>query len=304
MNVSQKAEQNGQPLVYIIILNWNGKQDTIECLDSLQKITYRNSEICVVDNGSTDGSVAVLRKNFPDLKIIANKANVRFARGNNIGIEYALKQGAEYVLLLNNDTVVEPDFLSKLIEVADASQEAGLVGPKIYYYDAPDLIWSAGGRISFWKGKIAHRGLRRKDSDKFNEVARVDYLTACAVLARRAAIEKVGLLDASYYIYGEDADWCERMQRAGYKLLYVPGARVWHKISSASGGGMTSFKIVHKVKSNFMFFRKYARWYHWLTIPFCVSAETIWFLIKQIAQGNLRVLPALFKGFRAVFQKS
>jgi GT2 family glycosyltransferase len=295
-----RIEKTIQPFVYIILLNWNGKEDTLECLRSLEKINYPNYRICLVDNASSDGSVAAVRSAYPDVEIIENSENLRFAEGNNVGIRHALKRGADYVLLLNNDTKVDPEFLQAMVSFADTDSAVGMVGPKIYYYDQPNLIWSAGGEICFWRGRIAHRGLRQKNSEKFNEIFEVDYLTGCTLLVKKEVIEKVGLLDSSYYIYTEDADWCERAKRAGFKLFFVPQAKVWHKISSTSGGGLTAYKTFHKVKSNYLFFRKYARWYHWLTIPKSVILGLIVEVFKQIFSGNFKVIFSLFRGFGSV----
>jgi GT2 family glycosyltransferase len=295
-----RKNRSSEHLVYIIVLNWNGKADTLECLSSLKKIQYPSYRVCLVDNASTDDSVEAVRSKFPTVEIIENSENLRFAQGNNVGIKFALQHNADYVLLLNNDTKVDSEFLKEMIKVSESDCKIGMVGPKIYHYDPPDLIWSAGGEISFWKGKIAHRGLRKSDSEKFSEIADVDYLTACALLVKREVIEKVGLLDSSYYIYSEDADWCERTRRAGYKLVYVPKAKVWHKISSTSGGGLTPYKALHKVKSNFLFFKKYAHWYHWLTIPIFISGATFWFTIKQLTHGNFEIIISLCKGFKEI----
>ncbi|MFQ5864019.1 MAG: glycosyltransferase family 2 protein [bacterium] len=291
-------------LVHVIILNWNGKHDTLECLRSLEKVAYPNFRICLVDNASSDGTIEAVREHFPDVKIIINSENLRFARGNNIGLQHALEHGADYVLLLNNDTIVDPLLLQELVNVAESNANIGMVGPKIYHYDQPNLIWSAGGDISFWQGKIAHRGLRKVDAPKYNRISEVDYLTACALLIRKEVIQKVGLLDPSYFMYTEDADWCERTRRAGYKLFYVPSAKVWHKISATSGGGLTSFKAFHKVKSSFLFFTKYARWYHWLTIPFFVSMSTLWFVSQQLLKGNFSTISSLFRGFKEVLRNA
>lgn len=289
-----------EPLVYILILNWNGKKDTLECLSSLKKIHYPNYRICLVDNASTDDSVGVFRATFSNIEIIENYENLRFAEGNNIGIRHALEHGADYVLLLNNDTKVDEEFLQQMVEVAEGDSNLGMVGPKIYHDDQPNLIWSAGGEIDFWKGKIAHRGLRQRNSENFDEIVEVDYLTGCALLVKKEAIEKVGLLDSSYYMYTEDADWCERTKRAGFKLFFAPGASVWHKLSSASGGGLTSFKVFHKVTGTYLFFKKYAQWYHWLTIPLFVLAGLVREVIKQMYSGNFKVIFSLFEGFGSV----
>lgn len=299
--MSENTKENSiRPLVYIILLNWNGKEDTLECLRSLEKINYPNYRICLVDNASTDGSVEAVRTAYPNVEIIENSENLRFAEGNNVGIRYALNRGVDYVLLINNDTKVDTEFLQVMVSFAENNSLIGLVGPMIYYYDQPNLIWSAGGEISFWRGRIAHRGLRQRNSVKFNEIIEVDYLTGCTLLVKKEVIKKVGLLDSSYYIYTEDTDWCERAKRAGFKLFLVPQAKVWHKISSTSGGGLTDYKVFHKVKSNYLFFNKYARWYHWFTIPIFVIFGLIVEVFKQISSGNFKVVFSLFRGFGSV----
>jgi len=295
-----EQKQISEPLVYIVILNWNGKKDTLECLSSLKKLHYPNYRICLVDNASTDDSVEVFRATFSNIEIIENCVNLRFAEGNNVGISYALEHGGDYVLLLNNDTKVDEEFLQEMVMFSESNSTIGMVGPKIYHYDQLNVIWSAGGEISFWKGKIAHRGLRQRNSKNFNEIVEVDYLTGCALLVKKEVIEKVGLLDSSYYMYTEDADWCERTKRAGFKLFFVPRAKVWHKISSASGGGLTSFKVLHKIKSTYLFFKKYAQWYHWFTIPLFVLAGLVREVIKQMYSGNFKVIFSLFQGFGSV----
>ena len=133
------------PLVYVIVLTCNGKDDTLECLKSLQQVTYSNVRLLLVDNASTDRTVEAVEERFPGVEVISNQSNLRFAGGNNIGIRYALDRGAEYVLLLNNDTVVDGDFLMQLVHAAEKERAIGMVGPKIYYYDDRRRIWFAGG---------------------------------------------------------------------------------------------------------------------------------------------------------------
>src|SRR3989304_8553833 len=131
------------PPVYVIVLSWNGKNDTLECLASLQQLTYPNARVVVVDNASSDGTCDAIRSAFPNIELIVNNSNLRFAGGNNVGIRRSLERGAKYVLVLNNDTVVDRDFLSRLVEAAESDKKIGVVGPKIYYYDKPRRIWFA-----------------------------------------------------------------------------------------------------------------------------------------------------------------
>lgn len=287
------------PLVGIVIVNWNRREDTLACLSSLQKTSYRPCKIILVDNASHDGSVPAIRRSFPQVEIIENAENRRFAAANNQGMERALTAGADFVLLLNNDTEVAEDFLEKLVRGARERSEIGMAGPKILYHDDPHRIWFAGGEITFWKGQIAHLGLRQPDGERWNVPRAVDYITGCALLVKRECIEKIGGFDESYYIYGEDADWCMRARRAGFQCWFVPAAHVWHKISASSGGGLTPFKAYHKVRSSFLFFRRYARWWHWLTLPWWVGLgllrETIRRALRSGQDG--RTVTALWLGF-------
>lgn len=272
------------PRVSIIILNWNGWRDTIECLESVYGITYPNYDVIVVDNGSKNDSVTKIREyaegklgvissffrysgdNKPlhyieysreetegggmkeaeiaDLPpwrrivLIKNPENSGFAEGNNIGIKYALKVlNPEYVLLLNNDTVVEKNFLNELVGVAESDKGIGFVGPKTYYYDyygRTDVINFAGGRLVIWKGKSAHIGVNEIDKGQYNTVTDVDYVEGSCLLARRKVLELVGLLDPVYFLYWEEADWCIRVKKAGSRLVYAPKSKIWHKISASS----------------------------------------------------------------------
>lgn len=274
------------PLVYIIILNWNRKEDTLSCLQSIERVAYPNLSVILVDNASSDGTVESVGESFPSVKVIENSRNLRFAGGNNVGIEYALRNKADYILLLNNDTVVAPDFLDRLIEVADTDKRIGIAGPKIYYYQDRKRIWFAGGRVEYWKGWISHIGVREPDHGQYDVLREVDYITGCCMLVKREVIERVGKLDERFFIYGEDADWCLRASRAGYTLVYVPSSIIWHKVSASSGGNLSWFKNWNKLKSQLRLMARYAKWYHWLTIPFALTVNIIVSAMK--AAGTLR----------------
>jgi len=263
------------PLVYIIVLTWNGKTDTLECLKSLQDLAYPNAKILVVDNASEDGTAEAVRASFPMVELVCTNSNLRFAGGNNTGIENALRHGADYVLLLNNDTVVDRDFLTRLVQTAEEQQQIGIVGPKVYYYGEPKRIWFAGGRIEWWKGWVSHIGIRETDECQYDAVREVDYITGCCMLVKRGVIDAVGALDERFYLYGEDVDWCIRARRAGFKVVYVPSSHIWHKVSTSSGGHLSWFKNWNKLKSLLRLMAKYAQWYHWPTILIGILAEAI-----------------------------
>jgi GT2 family glycosyltransferase len=258
---------HAEPLVYIIVLNWNGKQVTLECLASLKIISYSNCKILVVDNASTDGSVEAIANAFPDVTILPMKKNLRFAGGNNAGIRYALDKGADMLLLLNNDTVVDPAFLSFMVARMRDTDHCGMVTPKVLYFDRPDRIWFAGGIISMWTGTMRHVGIREIDIGQHDKAGKTDYATGCCVLTQRTAIEEAGLLDESYHMYTEDADWSLRIRRASYTIMYEPRARIWHRLSVSTGGHLSWYKMKNKYVSNLRFFRRYASWYQWPVFP-------------------------------------
>lgn len=223
------------PKVIIIVLNYNGLADTLACLESLALLDYSNYEVTVVDNGSTDGSVPVIRERFPTVTMFENDENLGYTGGNNVGLRYALAQGADYVLLLNNDTEAASDFLRRLVEAAEADPLIGVTGPTIYYHEQPDIIWSAGGVIDWERGSTRMVGLDERDEGQFGADSRaVDFVTGCAMLVRRATVEQVGLLDERFFAYYEESEWCVRAAKAGYKILHVPLARIWHKISPST----------------------------------------------------------------------
>jgi hypothetical protein len=223
------------PFVGIILINWNGLEDTVECLESLRHIDYPNYRIVVVDNGSEHDEAVLLKQRFPETTLIANPKNEGFAKANNQGIEWALAQGADYVLLLNNDTVVDPDFLSILMAYAEAEPCVGIVGPLIRYYGS-ERTWFAGGWINHLTGLLGLRGKRRNYRLYHGEPPReVDFIVGCALLVRREVIEKIGLLDEAYFAYYEDCDWCLRARRAGYGVRLVPQSVIEHKKSASSG---------------------------------------------------------------------
>lgn len=221
-----------QPNVSIIVLNYNGREDTLACLRSLQHLTYSHANVLLVDNASTDGTVDAVRIAYPDVTIIETGANLGFTGGNNVAIHKALAAGADYILLLNNDTIVAPDFLSIMVEVMEQDTSIGVAGPMIYYHNNPEVIWTAGGSIDWKHGVTQMVGLNEPDTLQFGfSPLPVDFVSGCALLARRSVWEKVGVLDDKFFMYYEETEWCVRASRAGYKIAIIPMAMIWHKIS-------------------------------------------------------------------------
>lgn len=217
-----------RPLVYIVILNTNRRADTLACLESLSKSTYDNLKIIVLDNSSTDGSVDAIRSSFTDVQIINLSENLGYAGNNNVGIREAMKQRADWVLVLNEDTILDPDCLTELIKVGESDPKIGIVGPMVYHHNEPDVIQSAGGMLGkYWQSQ--HLGQNELDQGQFRSPHAVEWISGCAILVRKDAIEQAGMLDASFFIYWEETEWCIRVSRGGWKILHVPQAKIWHK---------------------------------------------------------------------------
>ncbi len=226
------------PLVAIIILNWNGKQDTLNCLESLKSIKYSNYEIVLVDNGSTDDSPHCIQEAFPDVTLLCNRKNLGFAEGNNVGISHALKMGAEYLLLLNNDTIVDPNLISSFVTQAQNQKNHSILGGRVYLFDDKKRFDHFGG---IWNAKkaafdlVANRLL--DDGKSYEKPQELDYICGCCLFAKREVFETVGLLDARFFLMWEESDWCFRAKKLGYRLFTCPKAKIWHKVSASFTGG-------------------------------------------------------------------
>lgn len=228
-----ELRQKNKPMVYIIIVNWNGLDDTLECLESLEKINYPSYKIIVVDNGSKNNQADAIKEKFSGVELIKNETNEGFVIANNQGIKLALEGGAQYLLLLNNDTTVKNDFLINLIKYAEQNNTVGILSPKILYYNS-DTIWSMGGRINCLAGFAILIG-KKKHREKYKTIIEPDYVTGCAMLIKREVIKKIGLLDPVYFAYYEDGDFSFRAKKAGYNIRVIPESIIWHKKSASAG---------------------------------------------------------------------
>lgn len=260
------------PKISIVILNWNGLDDTARCLESLEKVTYPNYGIIVVDNGSKGNDAEILGEKFKDyVHIIENDRNYGFAEGFNIGIRYAMKNSApDYILLLNNDTTVAPDFLAEMVKITESDPMIGIAGPKIYFCHEPNKIQSAGAQIDLSKGPPFDIGVNQIDVGQFDEIREVDWVSGCAFLIKRTTIQAIGLLDPAYFAYMEEVDWCVRCKRYGYKVVFIPKAKIWHKGHSAYDKTY-SLALYYTIRNQFLFMWKHSR-----------KSQFISFLIKSL----------------------
>jgi GT2 family glycosyltransferase len=246
--VASPAEPSGP--VAVVVLSWNGREDTLACLASLARVEAPAPVAIVVDNGSTDGTSEAVREAFPDVELVRTETNLGFAEGNNVGIRHALTLGVGYVLVLNNDVEVDPAFIGALVEEAGRRPEAGALCSKILYADPADLIWFAGASFdprSGYNGR--QRGYRERDDGRFDGVVETDRACGAAMLVPRSVLEEVGVFDAELFFYSEDTDWSLRAHAAGYRHYVVPASRLWHKVSVTSGGENSPTTLYYGVRN-------------------------------------------------------
>ena len=275
--------------VTAVVINWNLKETTSQCLRSLERIGP-SCHVILVDNGSQDGSVDYLAARFPSVEIIPLVENTGFGAACNRAIRSALeREGCQYILLINNDAVMAPNALTKLMEAAESFPETGIFGPKVYYQDKPDKIWYAGARMR--RGVLAATGTGRGQVDRgqFDHPIPVDYVFGAAMLVRREVFDCVGLFDESFFLYLEDLDLCLRARKLGFSLLFVPQACVWH-IGSASTEGDLDLRKYHYIKSTIIFLKKHlSRAVAPIALVFW-SAVLLRMVFFDLLRGNLRVV--------------
>ena len=264
--------------VNIFVLNWNGKDLTLDCLNSLKKITYPNTHVIVIDNGSTDGSVDAISNQFYDYEIIELEENLGFSKGNNAGFKL-VKRKADYTIFLNNDTIVDANFVEPLINEMEVNSSVKQSAPKIYYADQRDLIWFAGGKISLWNGYIRHIGIRKKDSPLFSKLSEIDYATGCCVCMRTEDFESIGMFDESFFMYGEDVDLSVRFRKQGGQIFFVPESIIWHKVSSSIGTQFSIKKWKRKNIGKMKLITKHIKPYQ---IPFSLALAMFFSLLELI----------------------
>jgi GT2 family glycosyltransferase len=215
------------PRVSIIIVHWDDFENTYACLKSVSELRYTPIDVIIVDNNSLDFSFDDAKKLLPTSKIIKSERNLGYAGGNNLGMKYAAENGADYIWILNNDVIVESESLSLLVNAAQSNTNVGLLGPKVMIKEIPEKILTVGGFIQE-DGQIYHLGMGQHDKNQFSTVQDRDYLSGCALMASVELLDKIGFLDEDYFLYHEDIDLCYRTKLGGFKILFIPDAKVWH----------------------------------------------------------------------------
>ena len=271
-----------KPSVTVIVLNWNGKDLTIECLESLKQVNYSNFNILVVDNGSTDGSVELLKEKFPEVSILVLEKNLGYAAGNNRGFDSLKPDQPEFVIFLNNDTIVDENFIEPLVKQLLTHKKASQTVPKIYYENDPKLIWYAGGIVNLWTGSIYHLGIRQYDGPAYSKTHKTKYATGCCFCMRYEEFKEFGGFDEAFPMYSEDVDLSLWIRAAGKQVWFVPDSKIWHKVSASLGGAFSFGKIVRKARGIFLLIKKHANLVQWLTLIVLLPIQLIIVLLKLI----------------------
>lgn len=282
------------PLVYAITLNWNHPDDTIACLQSLATQTYPNLRLLVVDNGSQDDSIARIRAAYPDVELLARPDNGGFAKGMNCGIRHALEAGAAYTFLVNNDTYLAPDAIAQL--VGAAQPDIGLLAPIIYYADTPQRVWSIGAMFNHWLLEPHKNPRGMVDTGQWTMSLEREFVAACGLLTPRPVWEQVGLFDERFFMYYEDLDFCLRLQRAGWRVIVQPQAKMWHKVSLSSGGFDSPNERYAMARSSVLYFRKHTRFWQWPLIGFWRAGSAVQTTFRLVRSGKWAALRAYWRG--------
>lgn len=250
------------PSVLIVVLNWNGLQDTLECLASLRELHYANHRVLVVDNGSSDGSPEIIAEKFPEVVLLRNVSNEGFAGGNNRAIDFALNQGFDYCWFFNNDAAADPGALSALMRCAETDERIGLLSPVLYHADRPDTVQACGGVIDWenWEFALTESVEDWNDANAYGRA----YLWGTALLVRREVLQTIGGFEEKFFAYVEDRHFCMRAKTSGFDLALVPEAKIYHKWSQSSGGDHAApFKVFLMRRNNYFFWRQHLEGANW-----------------------------------------
>lgn len=286
---AQPLIPKNDPTVACIVLNWNGYEDTLACLDGLSRVCYADLTPVVVDNGSTDDSVVRIRSSYPRTSLIQCGGNLGFAAGNNVGIRHAIAAGFDYVWLLNNDTIPDPNSLQELITKAESDRSLGAVGSVLYYADQPEIVQAWGGGRVWTLFGYAEHAVAAKPDDWF------DYLTAASLLVRVEAFQDAGLLDEGFFLYWEDTEFGYRLRRHNWKLGVASKSKVLHK-ENGSTKGKASIRAYYFTASGIRFLAVVAK-HPWLSVTLFVLLRAI----KSLLTGQWKKLRYIWQGVQFAF---
>lgn len=287
---SKRAEKI--PLLFVVVLNWNAFKDTDECLHSLKKVEYPNLQVVVVDNGSSDDSPEQIRNNHPDITLISCDVNRGIAAGYNHGIEFSLQAGAEYIVVMNNDLIFDPKFLSEMVTTMKRWPQSGVIMPKIYYYDEPEVIWSTGGRTRWMPSNILLRDRQKLDGPSLQAEEVIEFAPSCCLLLNKDVCKEV-LFDENYFFYYDDWDFCLEVRKKGWEIIFSPSSHIWHKVSRSTQNSPQSLRWWKVLGQSCV---RYHRKHHTMSL---LAIYVAWVILREVVKGNLKSLPTFLKGIRA-----
>ncbi len=282
------TEQMGEktPAVAVVILNWKRPADTLEALNSVKQSRYPLSHIIVVDNASGDGSVERISKAYPGITLIANNLNLGFAGGNNAGISFAVDRGAEYVLILNNDAVVEPETMGEMIRCVCRDPRVAAVGAKIFRRDDPEILDFCFGTVRYNHWLVTQEGAGERDSQRFAKEQEVEWVSGCCMLMSGPALKKIGSFDEVFFAYLEDVDWCLRAREKNYRIMFCPAAKAFHKGSSSTGKNSPQINYFYG-RNSILFLKRHGRFISWFKFLSAFYVAFVLRLIKRMFAGNV-----------------
>lgn len=296
-NVS-KHHSEALPRVAVIVLNFRGAELTVDCARSVLAQHYSPVECIIVDNASGDGSAAYIRNQLDGLPILELKKNGGYTGGNNAGLALAVTKECKYALIVNNDTVLDADCVGYLVDEMERDSAVAMACPQILCAQPSDLLWFGGSRVSLWTGRVIHVGRGRPASKGMPEPRDIPFATGCALIVRLSLLPKIGVFDESFFGYAEDLDWSLRTRSAGFRIRYVPQARLWHfeGLSFRRSGG-ESFRFYLSSRNYLRVLRRYARWYHWPTLVVGVTVDFLGRLtLVALAHRDWSAVGALYRG--------
>lgn len=288
-------QEHQAPLVWVVVLNWNAFDDTHECLLSLKDVTYSNFHVVVVDNGSSDDSAKQIMANHSETTLVKCETNRGIAAGYNRGIQFALTAGAEYVVVMNNDLIFAPQFLSEMVNTAQNWPKSGIVMPKIYYYDEPEIIWSTGGRTRWMPSNILLRDRQKQDGSNLQTEEIIEFAPSCCLLLDRELCQQV-LFDESYFFYYDDWDFCLEARNMGWQIVFSPDSHIWHKVSRSTQNSPKSLRWWKVLGQSCV---RYHRKHHSLGL---LAAYVTWVLLREMIKGNFKSLPTFLRGIQLGLQ--
>lgn len=296
MDIREPLQPQLNSSIGVVILNHNGKFLAEACIQSVIASSYKNHEIILVDNASTDDSVVYLREQYPDIYFVENTENVGVAAGRNSGFRIAVARGHNYILSLDNDARIAPTMMAALVTIAESDPKIGILGPKTYDAEHNNLLQCTGGRITYTQNVCAERGAGEEDRGQYEQMGEVDYFPGCGFMARREVFERLNFVDESFYGYGhEDTDFGVRARQVGYRIVYVPAAVMWHQGSATIGSYTPRKKYLEAVNSVY-FVRKHGTLQNRIKYGFYAGLGLVYALVVQSLRGNHKAVFAKARG--------